>query len=138
MTGRARMPLSIGWSRGDRAALTALLALAAAGLALRAAGRRSAAGSVLPVDSARVKLITERIDPNTASAASLRRLPGIGPAKAQEIVRFRDAMRARGRRRPFVFAEDLAEVPGIGLGIVGAAADHLALARRGARPPAGP
>jgi DNA uptake protein ComE-like DNA-binding protein len=138
MTKPARMPLSIAWSRGDRAALTLLLALAAGGLALRAAGRRSAAGSVLPVDSARVKLIAERIDPNTASAASLRRLPGIGPAKAEEIVRFRDAMRAQGRRRPFVFAEDLADVPGVGLGIVRAAADHLALARRGARPPAGP
>jgi competence ComEA-like helix-hairpin-helix protein len=138
MTGPARTPLSIGWSRGDRAALTLLLALAAAGLALRAAARTAAAGGVLPVDSTRVKLVTERIDPNTASAASLRRLPGIGPTKAQEIVRFRDAVRARGRRRPFVFAEDLAEVPGIGPSVVRAAADHLALARRGARPPAGP
>ena len=132
------MPLSIGWSRGDRAALTVLLALAAGSLALRAAARRSAAGSVLPVDSARVKLIAERIDPNTASGASLRRLPGIGPTKAQQIVRFRDAMQARGRRRPIIFAEDLAEVPGIGLGTVDAAADHLALARRGAHPPPGP
>ena len=137
MTCRARMPLSIGWSRGDRAALTVLLALAAAGLALRAAGRTLATGSVLPVDSARVKLVTERIDPNTASAASLRRLPGVGPTKAQDIVRFRDGARAQGRR-PFVFAEDLADVPGIGPGIVRAAADHLALARRGAGPPAGP
>lgn len=138
MTIPARTPLSIGWRRGDRAALTVLLALAAAALALQAAGRRAAAGRGLPVDAARVKLITEKIDPNTASAASLRRLPGIGPTKAQAIVHFRAARQAQGQRRPFAFAEDLAEVHGIGPGIVRAVADHLAVPRRNPRPPIGP
>ena len=50
----------------------------------------------------------ERIDPNFADETELRRLPGIGPAKAAAIV---DDRRARG---PFRDLSDLQRVPGIG------------------------
>jgi competence protein ComEA len=50
----------------------------------------------------------ERIDPNTASAEELDRLPGIGPALAERII----AERERGG--PFRTVEELQRVPGIG------------------------
>jgi competence protein ComEA len=48
------------------------------------------------------------LDLNHASAGELDRLPGIGPAKAQAIVAYRDS------HGPFRSGADLAGVPGIG------------------------
>jgi competence protein ComEA len=48
------------------------------------------------------------LDLNTATAGELDRLPGIGPAKAQAIVAYRDS------HGPFRSGADLAGVPGIG------------------------
>jgi competence protein ComEA len=50
-----------------------------------------------------------RVDVNTAGAAELERLPGIGPALAQRIVSWRAA------NGPFRAVEDLQRVPGIGV-----------------------
>lgn len=49
-----------------------------------------------------------RIDINAADARTFERLPGIGPATAKKIVEHRD------RHGPFVRAEDLLKVKGIG------------------------
>jgi comEA protein len=49
-----------------------------------------------------------RVDVNTAGAAELERLPGIGPALAQRIVEWRAA------NGPFRAVDDLQRVPGIG------------------------
>ncbi|HSK21749.1 MAG TPA: ComEA family DNA-binding protein [Egicoccus sp.] len=49
-----------------------------------------------------------RIDLNTATEAQLQTLPGIGPAKAAEIVRHRE------EHGPFGVPGDLRDVPGIG------------------------
>lgn len=49
-----------------------------------------------------------RVDLNSADAHTLQRLPGIGPALAERIVTFRI------RNGPFLFAEDLLMVRGIG------------------------
>ncbi len=51
----------------------------------------------------------EPIDINRADATALEQLHGIGPAKAQAIVEFREA------NGPFLQVEDLAKVKGIGL-----------------------
>ncbi len=51
-----------------------------------------------------------KIDPNTAPAASLQRLPGIGPVLAEAIVQYRNE---RGSS-VFATADDLAGVKGIG------------------------
>ena len=86
------------------------------GLCLLAAGLAAASiGSLRPydpkaADPQRVALAEERIDPNTASIASLRRLPGIGPVRAEAVVAYR---RSRGGR-PFQTANDLTNVKGIG------------------------
>ncbi len=63
----------------------------------------------------------ERIDPNFADETELRRLPGIGPAKASAIVRDR---REKG---PFIALEDLERVAGLGEKTVERLAPHLAL-----------
>lgn len=49
-----------------------------------------------------------RVPLNTADAAALEQLPGIGPALAAAIVAYRD------EHGPFAAVEDLLEVPGIG------------------------
>ncbi len=50
----------------------------------------------------------ERIDPNLAGDEELDRLPGVGPARALQIVRERE------ERGPFASIDDLARVRGIG------------------------
>lgn len=64
------------------------------------------------------------IDPNTATAAELDRLPGVGPALAGRILE----ERARG---PFRTLEDLTRVPGIGAALATRLAGRVTL-------PAGP
>lgn len=53
---------------------------------------------------------TELININTASQAELESLPGIGPTTAQKILEYRDA------NGPFINAEDIINVSGIGPG----------------------
>ncbi len=48
------------------------------------------------------------IDPNTASADELQRLPGVGPVIAQRIISF------RSKTGPFEDADELTAVKGIG------------------------
>jgi DNA uptake protein ComE-like DNA-binding protein len=128
----ARPPerLSLSWTAADRRALTVLLAVAAAAVLWSAAGRRSVAGDPLGVDAAKVEAVRERIDPNTAEAASLRRVPGIGPVLAGRIVDVARRRRQAGVGRPFVHLEDLDDVPGIGPGILRRVEPWLALPRR--------
>ncbi|WP_420127727.1 ComEA family DNA-binding protein [Longimicrobium sp.] len=64
----------------------------------------------------------ERIDPNTASADELDRLPKIGPALAQRIVVW------RGSHGAFRTMADLDSVPGVGPAVLRDAGPHLALA----------
>lgn len=52
--------------------------------------------------------VDTRININTATAAELQRLPGIGPTLAARIVAYREAW------GPFKKIEDIMEVPGIG------------------------
>ena len=53
---------------------------------------------------------SELIDINTASAAELEALPGIGPTTAQKIVEYRE------QNGPFVSTQDIINVSGIGPG----------------------
>jgi competence protein ComEA len=55
---------------------------------------------------------TELVNINTASAAELEGLPGIGPTLAQKIIEYRE------QNGPFVSVEDLDNVSGIGAGLI--------------------
>ena len=63
-----------------------------------------------PIMTHRTNALLGKINPNTATAASLQRLPGIGPVLAEAIVGYRN------ERYPAVIvnADDLAGVDGIG------------------------
>jgi competence protein ComEA len=63
----------------------------------------------------------ERLDPNTASAPELQRLPRVGPALAARIVAHREA------NGPFRSLADVDAVPGIGAALLAGIAPHLAL-----------
>jgi competence ComEA-like helix-hairpin-helix protein len=54
------------------------------------------------------KLPVKPIDLNRATLAQLEELPGIGPAKAREILKFRE------KSGPFEHVSDLLALPGIG------------------------
>jgi competence protein ComEA len=64
----------------------------------------------------------ERIDPNTASADELDRLPKVGPALARRIVEW------RGSHGAFRTMAELDSVPGVGPALLRDAGPHLALA----------
>lgn len=74
----------------------------------------------------------ERLDPNRAPATDLRRLPGIGPARARAIVREREVA------GPYHGAEDLQRVPGIGPRTLEAMAPHLSFDSRAIFSPVAP
>lgn len=65
----------------------------------------------------------EKIDPNRASVQEIDRLPGIGPAIAEALVRERDSLGV------FSSVEDLTRVPGIGPATVARLAPYLDFGR---------
>ena len=73
-------------------------------------------GQTPAVNSDKMQLANEKIDPNTASRASLRRLPGIDSA-ADVIIEYRRkfAAAAPAGKPAFQRLEDLCNVPRIGL-----------------------
>lgn len=104
-----RRRIQWGWTRHHQAALLVCCAAASVVLAIGGTGREwfDRQAPIWPVQAAET---IERIDPNTATAASLQRLRGIGETKARAIVDYR---RAHGGRC-FQRADDLTAVHGIG------------------------
>ncbi len=121
MSASSHKRFSLTWARSNVLVLIVACVIAASLLAGRAAARRRDVGRVLPVNSQRVARARERIDPNSASAASLRRLGGIGPRRAQDIVAYASA------NGPVAFrcSDDLQRVRGIGPGVARRIAPYL-------------
>lgn len=114
MSTGPRRRFDFTWRRTHLPAMLVVILLTGGALVARAGSRTLPMDRRPPVISARVASAEERIDPNTASAASLRRLPGVGPVKARAIVEHRNG--ADGRA--FHTIDDLTAVHGIGPGIV--------------------
>ena len=121
MTCPARREGDVAGRRPDLLALLVLVAIAAGAAGASALDDRTWFPAQPPLDPQRIDAATERIDPNTASVASLRRLPMIGVIKAEAVVAYRTAHAPR----PFRRSGDLANVRGIGPGLVQRAAPYL-------------
>ena len=111
----------LAWNRKNLSALVVLCLLCGAVLAWRSARRPVRLGQHIPVRRENVQAATEKIDPNTAGAASLRRLPGIGPTIADRIVAYRGARGGRAFRKP----DDLMKIKRIGPATVRNIEAHL-------------
>ncbi|MFB3892623.1 MAG: ComEA family DNA-binding protein [Phycisphaerae bacterium] len=110
----AKVKVDITWRRGNLLALIVLCAASAGGLAWAGLSGRTALPENVPVNRANVAAARERIDPNTAATASLRRLHGIGPSHAQAIIDYRTSFTAAHSRPAFLRPEDLDNVRGLG------------------------
>ena len=100
------------------------------GAAPGAPGAGSGAGPLAPLSATTPGLLPgpsppadrrERLNLNTANAAALDALPGIGPARAASIVQY------RARHGPFQTVEDLEQVPGMGAAAVARLRDQVAV-----------
>jgi comEA protein len=119
--------MNIDWNKLRKAALILFCALAAAGSLrgyLQGSARQEAA--VLyesPVERTEVPALEEykddRIDLNSATVEQLCTLKGIGPAKAQAILDYREAYGG------FVCVEEIMEVKGIGESTFAKIKDYL-------------
>lgn len=131
MSGLGPAKCDLSWRRNNVAALIVLGCLGAGWLVARWQGRTALCGHSVPADPARVAAARRRIDPNVASAAVLRCLPGIGPGRAETIVTYRAAAVGGGGRggvqpgRVFRTGGDLLCVPGIGPGTLRRILPHL-------------
>ena len=83
----------------------------------QAVPRRGAAGGGPAEDG--VPPPTARVDLNTATAAELDGLPGVGPVTAQKIVDYRTL------HGPFTSADGLDAIPGIGPTRIDNLRDHV-------------
>jgi competence protein ComEA len=76
-------------------------------------------------EAAKVEL-ESKINPNVAPAAGLMMLPGVGPARAQAIISYREQFRQNGSGDlPFQNCGDLDNVKGIGPVTVSNMCEHL-------------
>jgi competence protein ComEA len=118
-TGAWRDALGDGDDRVVQRAFILVIVLALAGCLVYTAlawyGDRSAPPIVLE----------DTINPNTASLASLIRLPGVGPQRAQAIVDYRTKIEGERGSPAFRDLKDLDSVPGLGPVTVQAIAPYL-------------
>lgn len=133
MTPQPTTAYDLKCSPREIVALSLLLGVCLVALSARRAARPNAIGGDIPVYTAHVRAAAEKINPNTANAASLRRLPNIGPKRAAAIA----AYSRQHAPAPFRRAEDLTAVRGIGPETVRRIRPLLALPASDAPPAAG-
>lgn len=111
----ARQPHPWSWAGRNFLALSVLILGLLALAGYRWHRNRAVLQDDLTVRPAALTPAAERINPNTATWASLARLPGIGPGRARAIVAYREAFAAGQTGAPaFTTPADLEKVPGLG------------------------
>ena len=113
--------LDLSWTGANLGAVLFLCLLAAVALAIHAAAGHFDLGDRPAVDAPRVQAVAERVNPNSASPASLRRLPRIGPEHLRGILEYRQAHGPESFRD----ANDLTHIRGIGPLTLQAFRDYL-------------
>jgi competence protein ComEA len=74
--------------------------------------------------------LESKLNPNDAPEAALMMLPGVGPARAQAIISYREQFRQNGSGDlPFQNCGDLDNVKGIGPATVSNMCEHLKFSR---------
>jgi competence ComEA-like helix-hairpin-helix protein len=106
-------PPNVFWTFAQRRALIALIGIAWLALLARAFFSPVYISDSPPDSSVALAMI----DPNTATAAELSSIPGIGPARAAALIHYRDDFATSHPGQPaFRRPDDLMMVKGIGPG----------------------
>ena len=115
--GPAEPRNDFSWRRADLAVIW-LLCLSSAAATAALAANRAAWGDDPPFIEDRAAAAREKVDPNTAPEASLRRIPNVGPTRAAAIVAYRKMASIQPTTQPvFRGPDDLRKVKGIGPGL---------------------
>ncbi|MCP4375415.1 MAG: helix-hairpin-helix domain-containing protein [bacterium] len=111
------------WTRADLTVMMSLLLIGTVWIAWEATKARVEFTDQPLAETSRVRLATDRIDPNTASQASMLRLNGIGMARAKAIIEYRNLHGPDA----FKCLKDLAKIDGIASGIIKQIAPEVSL-----------
>ncbi len=103
------------WTSSQRVAVTVLLIAVLSYEAGRYWKNRSYVSNPQPETPIHAADLADRIDPNTADAATLSALPLIGDRKARDIIAWRDVQKTKPAFRE---ANDLLKIKGIGASTV--------------------
>ncbi|MCK5113613.1 MAG: helix-hairpin-helix domain-containing protein [Phycisphaerae bacterium] len=102
--------LDVGLSKPNLCAVIAIVGAAWIGIAAVGLSDRCWFEKYPNADAAKVRAAREFIDPNTAAAAALQRLSGIGPTRAEAIIAYRQQHGVGA----FDVPADLEKIHGIG------------------------
>jgi competence ComEA-like helix-hairpin-helix protein len=107
------------WTTPQRAVVAGAVAVLLVYLAVRLLLNPLHVSNPQPELPSRYDELADKIDPNTADAATLAALPGLGPARARDIVAYRETFKHPDpTRRPFETPEDLLKVKGLGVSML--------------------
>ena len=106
---------SWGWTRPQRAGLGILLAILLTFLLIQYLRRPARLDDPVVTYNGEAITLPRRVDPNTATAAELTRIPHLAEALAGKIIDYREK-RKRLTEDGIVFREpaDLSKIPGLG------------------------
>jgi len=103
------------WTRPQRRAIAAFLAIFAALLAVRYAMNRASIPSPQPAAGLRASELATQLDPNVATWEELAAIPSLGEKRAKTIVEYRQRQLAQHpNEQPFARLQDLTRIKGIG------------------------